>query len=248
MRPYSYVKANTEALFVQHQVMREKGRKAVSASFLFVGLSLFSYVGGYYYLWGLKENQIANKPGLVDVLDSAPASAFTAQVPTAPRNQIVTEPGNASAAIDSDVAYPTFSLNISKLGIKDAIVTTDVISNNEDIYKPVLLKSLAHYKGSAYPGTDGNAIVYGHSILPTFYNPKNYLSIFTTLDTLNATDPITVLWGGTEYTYVVEGMEVVDPKDTRVLRYNSGKTLTLVTCEPPGFTTKRLLVFTRLAE
>jgi LPXTG-site transpeptidase (sortase) family protein len=248
MRPYSYVKANTEALFIQHQVMREKGRKAVSASFLFVGLSLFSYVGGYYYLWGLKENQIASKPGLVHILDSAPASAFTAQVPTKPNNSGVTEPGNANAAIDPGVVFPTFGLNIPKLNIKEAVVTTDVLSNNEDIYKPVLLKSLAHYKGSAYPGTDGNTIIYGHSILPTFYNPKNYLSIFTTLDTLNATDQIHITWGEATYTYVVEGMEVVDPKDTRVLRYHNGKTLTLVTCEPPGFTTKRLLVFTRLAE
>ncbi len=247
MRPYSYVKANTEALFIQHQVMREKGRKAVSASFLFVGLSLFSYVGGYYYLWGLKENQIANKPGLVRVLDTVPASAFVAQNPNTSKNE-VTDPGSVNAAGDSDVIFPTFGLSINKLGIKDAVVTTDVLSNNEDIYKPVLLKSLAHYKGSAYPGTDGNAIIYGHSILPTFYNPKNYLSIFTTLDTLNATDTVNLHWGDTTYTYVVEGMEVVDPKDTRVLRYHNGKTMTLVTCEPPGFTTKRLLVFTRLAE
>ncbi len=248
MRPYSYVKANTEALFIQHQVMREKGRKAVSASFLFVGLSLFSYVGGYYYLWNVKSSQIASKPGLIHVLDSAPASAFTAQVPVQKRPTGVTDPGAVNASSDNGVAYPTFSLSIPKLHIDNATVTTDVLSNNEDIYKPVLLKSLAHYKGSAYPSTDGNAVVYGHSILPAFYNPKNYLSIFTTLDTLNATDPITVRWGDATYTYVVEGMEVVDPKDTRVLRYHNGKTMTLVTCEPPGFTTKRLLVFTRLAQ
>lgn len=246
MRPYSYVKANTEELFVHHQVMREKGRKAVSASFLFVGLSIFSYVGGYYYLWGLKASQIANKPGMVRVLSSVPESGSNV-VPTGTKID-VTSPGSASASNQSDVVYPTFALSIPKLNIDDATVTTDVLSNNEDIYKPVLLKSLAHYKGTAYPGANGNVIVYGHSILPTFYNPKNYLSIFTALDTLNATDQVIIKWGDSTYKYVVEGMEVVDPKDTRVLRYSNGKTMTIVTCEPPGFTTKRLLVFTRLAE
>jgi sortase A len=247
MRPYSYVKTNPELLFLHQQQLLEKGRKAVSATFLFVGLSLFTYVGGYYYLWDLKETQIAQKPGLVPVLETAPRSAFLAQNPrqnpTSLRN-----PNAASASTDDTVIYPTFTLSIPQLTIDKALVTTDVISDNEDIYQPVLLKSLAHYKGTAYPGEPGNVVVYGHSILPAFYNPKNYLSIFSKLDTLSAKDTVTVTWGRNAYTYAIEGMEVVKPSDTRVLQYNNGKTLTLITCAPPGFTTNRLLVFTRLVE
>jgi LPXTG-site transpeptidase (sortase) family protein len=247
MRPYSYVKANPEALFIHHQYTLERGRKAVSATFLFVGLSLFTYVGGYYYLWTLKETQIAQKPGMVAVLDTAPRSAFVQSV-TRQRPTSINNPNDASAANESETIYPTFNLTIPGLSIDHATVTTDVISNNEDIYKPVLLKSLAHYKGTAYPGEAGNSVIYGHSILPTFYNPKNYLSIFTKLDTLSAKEQLQVTWGKNVYTYAVEGMEVVKPDDTRVLHYSNGKTLTLITCVPPGYTTERLLVFTRLVE
>jgi LPXTG-site transpeptidase (sortase) family protein len=247
MRPYSYKKDNPEATFVRQFMMRERGKKVASASFLMLGLSLFSYVGGYYYLWSAKESQIAQKPGLIQVLDTAPSSAFVAFTPQG-REDGLSDPSRASASNDDSIIYPNFSLTASKLRIEKANVTTDVLSDNEDIYKPVLLNSLAHYKGTAYPGQSGNSVVYGHSIMPVFYNPKNYLSIFSTLDSLSFGDQITVDWGDESFTYEVEGMEVVDPSDTRALRYNNGKTLTLITCVPPGYTSRRLLVFTRLVE
>jgi LPXTG-site transpeptidase (sortase) family protein len=247
MKPYAYTKANPEALFVQQQLLREKGRKALSTSFMLVGMSLFTYVGGYYYLWSIKETQIAQRPGLNQTLANAPASAFSGKIG---RNESanLNNPVEVSASNDTDVVFPTFNISVPRLKIKDGIVTSDVMSNSEEIYKPVLLRSMAHYKGSVYPGGEGNVIIYGHSILPAFYNPNNYLSVFSTLDTMESGDPIEVTWGKNTYTYKVEGMEVVEPKDTRVLRYKNGKTLTLITCEPPGLATKRLLVFARLVE
>jgi sortase A len=247
MRPYRYSKVNTEAVFVQQYQMRERGKRIISTSFLFAGLSIFTYVSGFYYLWGVKETQLAQKPGLTPVLDTAPASAFTANLPVS-RDGELNNPSAANASSDTEPVYPNFNIKVPKLKINSAIVTTDVLSDNEDIYKPVLLKSLAHYKGTAYPGEEGNVVVYGHSILPVFYNPNNYLSIFSTLDSLSAEDEISLSWGQKSYTYKVEGIEVVDPSDTRVLRYKNGKTLTLVTCVPPGYTTRRLLVFARLVE
>jgi LPXTG-site transpeptidase (sortase) family protein len=247
MKPYAYTKANPETLFVQQQLLRERGRKAISASFMLVGVSLFTYVGGYYYLWNIKEAEIAKRPGLVQVLANAPASAFT-NTSIGNNNASLEDPTSASADTGDSVIYPTFTMTVPRLSITSGLVTSDVMSNNEEIYKPVLIKSMAHYKGSAYPGEEGNVIIYGHSILPSFYNPNNYLSIFSTLDSLQGGDSIQVSWGKESYLYKVEGMEVVDPKDTRVLKYKNGKTLTLITCEPPGLATKRLLVFARLVE
>jgi len=247
MRPYLYRKSNPEATFINNYYLRERGKKVASASFLFFGLSLFSYVGGYYYLWSAKESQIAQKPGLIQVLDTAPSSAFLPRN-TSSTNPSLQNPNSASASKEGAVVYPTFAVSIPKLNITNAVVTTDVLSNNEDIYKPVLLNSLAHYKGTVHPGEKGNTVIYGHSIMPIFYNPKNYLSIFSTLDTMSAGDEIVTNWGDKSYTYTVEGMEVVDPDDVRVLQYNNGKTLTLITCVPPGYTTRRLLVFARLKE
>jgi LPXTG-site transpeptidase (sortase) family protein len=247
MRPYSYRKDNPEATFVRQFMMRERGKKVASASFLMIGLSLFSYVGGYYYLWSAKESQIAQKPGLIQVLDTAPSSAFVADISQVRRDGL-SDPSQANASTDSTVIYPTFALTVDKLRIEKAKVTTDVLSDNEDIYKPVLLNSLAHYKGTAYPGESGNSVIYGHSIMPVFYNPKNFLSIFSTLDTLAYGDQMSVTWGDKSFVYEVEGMEVVEPSDTRALRYSNGKTMTLITCVPPGYTSRRLLVFTRLVE
>ncbi|MDQ3239256.1 MAG: class E sortase [bacterium] len=247
MKPYAYTKSNPEAIFIKKQLLKEKGRRALSTSFMLVGMSLFTYVGGNYYLWTIKEAEIATRPGLGQTLANAPKSAFTNGLPIKNKNSIK-DASFASASEDDSLVYPTFNVTIPRIKLKDGIATSDVMSNNEEIYKPVLLRSLAHYKGSAYPGGEGNVIIYGHSILPTFYNPKNYMSVFSTLDKMESKDPITVRWGDKNYTYLVEGMEVVDPKDTRVLMYKNGKTLTLITCEPPGLATKRLLVFARLSE
>jgi hypothetical protein len=96
MKPYAYTKANPETLFVQQQLLRERGRKAISASFMLVGVSLFTYVGGYYYLWNIKEAEIAKRPGLVQVLANAPASAFT-NTSIGNNNASLEDPTSASA-------------------------------------------------------------------------------------------------------------------------------------------------------
>lgn len=247
MRPYKYVKVDTENAFVQHHLALERGRRIVAGSMTLVGLSLMTYVGGYYGIWQLRKDQLATKPGIVDTIALSPQSAF---ISTASANQDPLRRADSVSASDNETRalYDSFRLSIPRLSISQAKVTTDVMSNTRDIYMPVLSSSLAHYKGSAYPGSEGNVIVYGHSILPAFYNPNNYLSIFSKLDTLQSLDTIRVTWGENVYTYRVEGMSVVKPDDTRVLQYVNGKTITLLTCVPPGLTTERLLVFGRLEE
>lgn len=247
MRPYKYVKVDTESAFVQHHLALERGRKIVAGSMTLVGLSMMTYVGGYYGIWQLRKEQLASKQGIVDTIALSPQSAFVST--NLPQQDSLRGADDAAAANDVDRGiFATFRLSIQPLGINQAKVTTDVMSDTRDIYMPVLSRSLAHYRGSAYPGEDGNVLVYGHSILPAFYNPNNYLSIFSKLDTLEANDAIRVSWGNNVYTYRVEGMSVVKPDDLRVLQYNNGKTLTLLTCVPPGLTTDRLLVFARLEE
>lgn len=246
MKPYSYVKVDTEAEFIGKQVALERGRKIIAGSLSMVGLSLITYVGGYYGLWQMKRGALTEKPNIVDTIALTPQSGYLAELPA--QNEELLSARRASADQGGGEVYNSFRLSIPRLSIVNARVATDVMSDNKDIYMPVLASSLAHYKGSAYPGEDGNVLVYGHSILPAFYNPSNYLSIFSKLDSLQGRDSLRVTWGDSVYTYRVEGMSVVSPDDTRVLRYNNGKTLTLLTCVPPGLTTERLLVFARLEE
>ena len=138
----------------------------------------------------------------------------------------------------SKVAF--YTLTIPRLKIEDATVAI----GGED-----LSKSLIQYPGTANPGRRGNAVIFGHSILPIFYNPKNYIAIFSLLPSLQKEDLIYVNYDGISYTYKVEQMFEVMPTDIQVLDQDSSDSfLTLVTCVPPGDPgrPKRLIVRARV--
>lgn len=140
--------------------------------------------------------------------------------------------------VSSEVKY--YTISIPKLQIKDAVV----IIGGED-----LSKSLIHYPGTAFPGKRGNSVIFGHSALPIFYNPKNYITIFSLLPTLRAGDEIFVEYDGISFKYRIEEMIEVLPTDLQVLDQDASDSfLTLVTCVPPGDprTPKRLIVRARV--
>jgi len=139
-----------------------------------------------------------------------------------------------------------FYLSIPKLGIERAEVET----NSQDLSPD---ERLGHYAGSALPGETGNTFIYGHSVLPVFYNPKNYRTIFSTLDKLEKGDEVKVEFGEKVLRYVVEKAAVVKPEDVRPLEPTSpfflrDSYLTLMTCVPMGLGTNRLLVQSRLTK
>lgn len=138
----------------------------------------------------------------------------------------------------SNVSY--YTISIPKLKIENATVA---IGGEE------LSEHLIQYPGTALPGKSGNAVIFGHSVLPIFYNPKNYLSIFSLLPTLKEEDQIIVSYDGVTYRYEIESMFEVSPTDIQVLDQNKNDSfLTLVTCVPPGDPRKprRLIVRARV--
>ncbi len=140
--------------------------------------------------------------------------------------------------ISTQVKY--FTISVPKLRIDNATVA---IGGRD------LNKSLVQYPGTALPGKRGNSVIFGHSVLPIFYNPKNYISIFSLLPTLQKGDEIDVNYDGVSYVYRVEEMFEVYPTDIQVLDQDySDSFLTLVTCVPPGDPTnpKRLIVRARV--
>lgn len=156
---------------------------------------------------------------------------------TKPGNWFPDEPKEKNFAEDSIQFY---SLSIPKLKIESATVSI----GGED-----LADSLIQYPGTALPGKVGNAVVFGHSILPQFYDPKNYLAIFSTLPTMRKGDEVKVRYDGVSYLYVVEDIFEVLPTDIEILEQNkSGSYITLVTCTPPGhpLRPKRLIVRAKL--
>ena len=133
-----------------------------------------------------------------------------------------------------------YTISIPSLRIKNMTVAV----GGED-----LSESLIQYPGTALPGKPGNTVIFGHSILPQFYNPNDYSSIFSTLPTLEIGDELQVNYDGIKYYYEVENMFEVTPGDIQVLEQNlSDSFLSLVTCTPPGhpLRPKRLIVGARV--
>ena len=133
-----------------------------------------------------------------------------------------------------------YTISIPKLKIGNAIVSI----GGED-----LSKNLVQYPGTALPGKNGNAVIFGHSILPIFYNPKNYMAIFSTLPTLRNGDDIFVEYDGVSFKFKVEEIFEIYPTDIQILEQNNTDSfLTLVTCTPPGDprNPKRLIVRARV--
>lgn len=139
---------------------------------------------------------------------------------------------------ETKVSY--YNITIPRLKIESATVAI----GGDD-----LSTHLIQYPGTALPGKRGNSVIFGHSTLPSFFNPKNYTSIFSTLPTMDKGDEIIVYYDGVEYHYIVEGIFEVLPTDVQVLEQNiSDSFLTLVTCTPPGDPRKpkRLIVRARI--
>lgn len=131
-----------------------------------------------------------------------------------------------------------YTLSIPKLKIKEATVT---------IGKGKVKETLIHYPGTALPGEYGNTVIFGHSILPMFYNPKNYKAIFSLLPTLEKGDKIYIYFDGIEYIYEVEDYFEVKPENIQVLEQHfNEQVLSLITCTPPGTYIRRGVIKARL--
>ena len=176
------------------------------------------------------------------------------------RAEYISDPGaeyfskliDANNAEDIDTSYKgTFYLTIDKIQIYDAPVSANVDSFNEDVYRESLGHSLAHFQGTQLPGTDedgnerrGNIFIYGHSAAGDYAekNPGDVVTAFTRLFKLTIGDPIVVKFEDQEINYTVRKIKEVQPEEIDILNQGGGKTLTLMTCSPPGLNSKRLIV------
>ena len=136
--------------------------------------------------------------------------------------------------IFSNDNHSTYLLSIPKLKIKDAVVTIGSMD---------LKKSLIQYPQTALPGQLGNAVIFGHSVLPQFFNPNSYLTLFSTLYRLKQGDEIIIDYDSVQYKYIIDEMFEVKPTDLSVLEQRfDQKNITLITCSPPGTYLRRLII------
>jgi len=125
-----------------------------------------------------------------------------------------------------DIQNVSYTLSIPSLNIKNA----NVVYGGQD-----LKKNLIHFPGTVMPGKVGNTVIFGHSVLPIFYNPLDYKTIFSKLPTLKEGDIIEINFDQIYFKYSVVSMFEVYPEDIQILEQEASDSyLTLVTCVPPG--------------
>lgn len=142
---------------------------------------------------------------------------------------------------DVQPIYPDFGIIIPKLDI-NAKVIKDVDPYNAKIYQKALTQGVAHAKGTALPGENGNVFIFSHSS-ENFYDAVRYNSIFYLLNKLEIGDTVSVYYENNRYDYHVTTKKIINPSDTTYLTTQTDKPqLTLMTCYPPGTNLKRLII------
>lgn len=130
---------------------------------------------------------------------------------------------------------------IPKINV-EAPVVYDVNTINEAAVEQGLNNGVVHYADTALPGQDGNVIIFGHSS-GNIFNQGNYKFVFSLLRALNNGDTFYLQKDGKRYVYQVYKKEIVKPTDVSVLGLaDKPATATLITCDPPGLSTNRLVV------
>lgn len=238
-----------QAIYVKEKprIFSQKSHKKRDRFFFalisFIGLSAIIFAAWPILIW-----QITTLPRLTAGVNKLPipkSEVLSAKSTLESNVQVVKDPDGFSYFVPTNLVKgeedrpKEFYLSIPKLKIFKAKVKVD----NLNFYK-----SLSHFPNSALPGEVGNSFITGHSVLPQFYDPENYLAIFSKLSDLEIGDDVIAELGENKFQYTVGYSKIVDPHDLSVLSKISanGRNLTLMTCVPPGANTKRLVVVTSL--
>lgn len=165
-------------------------------------------------------------------LDYTKASSW---FPGTPQNDLF-----ATVKPDNDNVPDYYTISIPSLGLTDLQVS---------LFDEDLTKHLVQYPQTALPGTLGSPVIFGHSTLPQFFDPKKYTTVFSNLPKLKPGSDIFIKYKDQEFTYRVKTTIEVKPSELWVLKQNfNAKTLKVITCVPPGTTLRRLVVEASLIE
>ncbi len=239
--PYKYIKDESyDPLFKTYDRRFVLAPRLLPGALIFAGLGLFVWQVVLPFAY-IKSGKVDTKAVTGSVLGASTGFgnfSFDELGAFGPAKDAVADSRRDSARRQNIPQY--FYLTIDKLGIKQALVETnppDLDPND----------ALGRYPGSALPGEVGNMFIYGHSVLPVFYSPKNYKAIFSTIDSLVAGDKIVVDYNNVKYTYLVEDHALAKPENVDPLaefkpRYLNESTITLMTCYPAGSKAMRYMV------
>ncbi|MFZ1249059.1 MAG: sortase [Candidatus Saccharimonadales bacterium] len=143
---------------------------------------------------------------------------------------------NTAASANPTVVVPKINIQIP--------IDFGLNSTDEATIQNSLNNGVVHYSNTALPGQNGNGAYFGHSSQNVFNNGK-YKFAFVLLHQVTTGDVFSIIYKGKVYYYQVFAKEVVPPTQVSVLSDTKGEqaTAVLITCDPPGFSTNRLVVW-----
>ncbi len=195
-----------------------------------IGIFIFTYFPIVYY----EVSYRLNPPEVSDYIESKDHSKPLAQVDPDSENISAIKPADES-----------FSVIIPKIGV-NAPVIPDVSTVNEKEYMDALRKGVAHARGTAYPGEDGNMFLFAHSSL-NFWQLGPYATVFNLLNKLEKDDLVVMVRDEDTFVYKVFSTEVIPGWNTApFFEEYDGSVVTLITCYPPGTTVNRYVVKAKL--
>ncbi|MFO0781429.1 MAG: class D sortase [Candidatus Saccharimonadales bacterium] len=143
---------------------------------------------------------------------------------------------------DSIAAKTTPEVIIPKINVQIPVVYGQTSIKEDDIQNG-LENGVVHYPTTSVPGQNGNAAFFGHSS-NNIFNKGKYKFAFVLLHLLEKGDTFYLTYEGKVYAYKVFDKKIVQPSQVDVLDPVPGKTATatLITCDPPGTSLRRLVV------
>lgn len=159
-----------------------------------------------------------------------------------PGESVVRAPVVDVAGVPEDTSP---KIRIPKINVEIPVVY-GLVTTDDKQFELALDNGVVHYPTTALPGQAGNAAFFGHSS-NNIFNPGKFKFAFVLLHELAPSDMFYLTHDGKLYTYEVISRRVVKPTEVGVLGSVEGQvsTATLITCDPPGTSTNRLVVVGR---
>jgi sortase A len=205
---------------LQHKVVRrQKSKRSQHAQSLLFGLGMGTVVVAVMLFGFFNERFIA---------------PFITPSRNVSSSSIIIDPNNTAIGNDPVLIIPKINVEIP--------VVYDEPSIEEDAVQKALERGVLHYATTSKPGEQGNGVIFGHSS-NNILNGGKYKFAFVLLKRLEPNDIFYVQKDGKRYGYKVYDKKIVNPDETSVLNAkDKPATFTLITCDPPGTSLKRLVV------
>jgi LPXTG-site transpeptidase (sortase) family protein len=144
---------------------------------------------------------------------------------------------------DSTTAVsPDPEIIIPKINVEIPVDYNETSINDSAVEKS-LEDGILHYPTTVNPGELGNAAFFGHSS-NNIFNKGKYKFAFVLLKQLDNGDLFYITKNSVRYTYKVYDKRIVKPDNVSVLgATDKPATATLITCDPPGTSINRLVVW-----